>query len=217
VRFLHGPAAESARLVIAGDLFDFWVSPAQTGDSGLIPVLEALRGLVDAGVAVGFVEGNRDFAAARELAELGVARLPDVLVLEQDDLRAVVTHGDLLCTKDVRYQAFRRLARSPFMRHVLRQLPSRLALGAGKGARKGSALETARKTYGDMGLEPLAVASLLREHEAQALICGHVHWGKRYTLDVDGLERDVVVLSAWENAPTYARLHAGRLDFVRFE
>lgn len=217
VRFLEGPASEAARLVIAGDLFDFWVSPSQRDDPGLRPVLDALERLTGTGVSVGFVEGNRDFAAGPELASLGVERLADVLLLEEAGLRVVITHGDLLCTRDVRYQAFRRMARTDIVRHMLRKLPPGMAVGAGKGARAGSRAETARKAYGDMGLEPLAVASMLRSHEADAMVCGHVHWGKRYELEVDGIPRDVVVLSAWENRPTYARLAAGRLDFVRFE
>ena len=75
-------------------------------------------------------------------------------------------------------------------------------------------METASKAYGDMGLDPLAVASLLRVHDADALVCGHVHWGQRFRMDVDGRARDVVVLGAWENAPTWAELTGDGLRFV---
>ncbi len=217
VAFLEGPCRAAADVLLLGDLFDFWVSPAQVRTPGLAPVLRALRELVAAGVPVGFVEGNRDFAASPELAAVGVRTLPDSGVLTSGGRRVAYTHGDLLCRRDVRYQALRRVARSATARHVLRSLPARAALSLGRGARAGSRLETARKAYGDMGLDGGAVADFLRRFDADALVCGHVHWGRRHTLDVDGRPRDVVVLSAWEDRPTYARLAAGRLDFVLFE
>jgi UDP-2,3-diacylglucosamine hydrolase len=166
---------------------------------------------------VGFVEGNRDFAASSELAAVGVRRLDDVILVESGGLRVVATHGDRLCTRDVRYQAFRRIARTNIVRHLLRRAPSRTATNIGSAARKGSAMETASKPRGDMGLSPLAAASLLRAHDADALVCGHVHWGQRYRMDVDGRDRDVVVLSAWEDRATWAELGASGLAFRTFE
>lgn len=216
VRFLAGPAERAARLVIVGDLFDVWVTPAQARDPGLAPVFAGLARLA-ARIDVGFVEGNRDFAASPELRAIGVRRLDDVIVVAPGERRVVATHGDLLCTKDVRYQAFRRLARSEAVRQVLRRIPSRAARNVGEAARKGSAMETASKAYGDMGLSPLAVASLLRAHDADALVCGHVHWGQRFRIDVDGRDRDVVVLGAWEEAPTYAELDGDGLRFVAWK
>jgi UDP-2,3-diacylglucosamine hydrolase len=217
LRFLTGPCREAGRVGLLGDLFDFWVSPAQARSEGLRAVLRGLRDLAASGVEIGFVEGNRDFAATPELRSVGVRALPDVGVVESGGRRIAYTHGDLLCTRDVRYQALRRVARRRLMRHLLRVLPERVAIGVGEGAREGSRRETTRKTYGDMGLVPGAVASLLRAHDADALVCGHVHWGRRHSVDVEGTPRDVVVLSAWEEFGTYARLEAGRLDFLRFD
>jgi UDP-2,3-diacylglucosamine hydrolase len=215
VAFLEGPAASAERVVIAGDLFDVWTTPGQAREPGLAPVFDALRRLA-ARTDVGFIEGNRDFAATPELRAAGVRRLDDVLVLDVHGRRVIVTHGDLLCSRDVRYQAFRRLVRTSTVRHLLRRAPTGAARGAGAAARRGSAMETASKPYGDMGLAPAAVASLLRLHDADALVCGHVHWGERFRVDVDGRDRDVVVLSAWEDVPTFARLDADGLAFERF-
>jgi UDP-2,3-diacylglucosamine hydrolase len=197
-------------------LFDVWTTPAQAEDPALAPVFAALSGLAGR-IDVGFVEGNRDFAASSELAAVGVRRLDDVVVVESDGRRVVATHGDRLCTKDVRYQAFRRIARTEVVRHLLRRASTRTAERVGGAARKGSAMETASKAYGDMGLDALAVASILRVHDADALVCGHVHWGRRFRMDVEGRGRDVVVLGAWEDAPTYARLSAAGLDFIQFQ
>ncbi len=191
-------------MILLGDLFDFWVTPLQARDPGLRPVLEGLSDLVTSGVDVGFVEGNRDFAATPELEAVGVRSLPDVGLLRIGGRRVLYTHGDLLCTQDVRYQALRRVARSNVVRHVLRSLPESAAMRLGLGARAGSRLETSRKAYGDMGLYPPAVAGLLRAHEADVLICGHVHWGRCHRIEVEGTLRDVIVLSSWEDRGSYA-------------
>ena len=62
-----------------------------------------------------------------------------------------------------------------------------------------------------------SVADLLRATDADALVCGHVHWGRRHRLEVDGVERDIVVLGAWDAGDaTYARIGAGRVEFVRW-
>ncbi len=216
LRFLRGPCAAASRVILLGDLFDFWVSPSQARTPALARILTGLSRLAATGVDVGFVEGNRDFAASPELRAAGVRSLPDVGVLTSGGRRVAFTHGDLLCTRDVRYQALRRVARTQIVRHVLRVLPERAAISLGEGAREGSRRETTRKAEGDMGLVPEAVAALLRDRNADALVCGHVHWGRRYSLAVEGTPRDVVVLSAWEDAGTYARVEAGCVDFVRF-
>lgn len=213
VRFLDGPAQACSRLVIVGDLFDVWVTPEQRRDPGLAVVFDAL-GALPRRIDVGFVEGNRDFAATPELRAAGLRPLADEVLVEAGGRRVVATHGDLLCTRDVRYQAFRRIARTAAVRHLLRAVPARTAAGVGRAARRGSAMETAKKAYGDMGLAPLAVASILRRHEADAIVCGHVHWGQRFAIEVDGRDRDVVVLGAWESAPSYAVLDGDGLRFL---
>lgn len=217
LRFLEGPGGRGDRLVLVGDLFDFWVSPHQVRDPALRPVLDALRGLSERGVDVGFVEGNRDFEASRALGRFGVRALPDVEVIEAPWGRVAVTHGDALCTRDVGYQAFRRVVRAPVFRHLLRRAPEGLVMGAGRQARAESRRSTARKPYGDMGLDPLAVTSLLRSKDADALVCGHVHWGRRYQVEVDGVLREVVVLSDWEERGSYAVVDETGLGFHVFE
>lgn len=215
--FLRGPAAGAGALVVAGDLFEFWVTPDQAREPAHRTVLDALRRLAASGTRVGFVEGNRDFAAAPELRTCGVAILPDVHVVEDGAFRVAVTHGDLLCRRDVRYQAWRRVVRTGFVRHLLRSAPPSLARRTGTAARAGSRMETARKTEGDMGLDPVAVAAVLRSADADALVCGHVHWGRRHAIDVDGVPRDVVVLGAWDAGDaTFARIEGGRLTFERW-
>ncbi len=203
-------------MVIAGDLFDYWVNPGQASDPGLRDVFDAISALTSAGVDVGFVRGNRDFNAGPDLGQFGVRQLPDALAVEAFGLRVACTHGDLLCTRDVGYQALRRLLRGRLIAHLMRILPHAVSNRVGRGARAGSQMHTANKPYDRDLLTPSAVASFLRQHDAHALVCGHVHWGECFELDVDGQPRDIVVLGAWEIRPTYAELGPAGLRFREF-
>ena len=216
--FLAGPVrtlltgAPGGRLVLLGDLFDFWVSDAQAREPLVDGLLGDLRGLVRLGVDVGFVEGNRDFAAAAALMRAGVTALPDRGVVERGGLRVVFCHGDRLCTRDVRYQALRRVIRAGALRQAVAALPDGLAMRLGRSAREGSRRETSRKAYGDMGLDPAAVAGVLAAEGADAMVCGHVHWGREHSVAVEGVPRRLIVLSAWEERGSYAVLGADGLE-----
>ena len=52
------------RLVILGDLFDFWADSNKVALREYKPVLDSLKALVDRGVALTYIEGNHDFNMA---------------------------------------------------------------------------------------------------------------------------------------------------------
>jgi UDP-2,3-diacylglucosamine hydrolase len=216
LRFARGRATEASRLLVLGDLFEAFAFPAQAVRPGFREVLASLRDLARAGVAVDFVPGNRDFPLEEALRPLGVGRLPDTAEVAVHGARVLVTHGDLLCTRDRRYQAFRRAVRGRALRSVAAALPGAAVDALAGGARAASKAETARKAYADMGLDAGRVRRLLQRTDADALVCGHVHWGRRHHLAVDGRRREVFVLGAWEDGANWLeRSAAGEWRFVK--
>ncbi|MBP9535083.1 MAG: UDP-2,3-diacylglucosamine diphosphatase, partial [Pseudoxanthomonas sp.] len=113
LRFLQREAASADALYILGDLFEAWVGdddPSSTGQQ----VADGLRRLADAGVPVYFVHGNRDFLVGQDYAgRAGMRILPDPAVVSLYGEPVLVMHGDLLCTDDHAYQAFRAQTRDP--------------------------------------------------------------------------------------------------------
>ena len=72
-----------------------------------------LRRLTSGGVALYLMHGNRDFLLAERFCEATGARLlADPTVHEIQGVRTLLVHGDTLCTDDVDYQNWRRIARS---------------------------------------------------------------------------------------------------------
>ena len=59
------------------------------------------------------MHGNRDFLIGeRFCAATGATLLADPIVHEIQGVRTLLMHGDTLCTDDLDYQAWRRIARS---------------------------------------------------------------------------------------------------------
>lgn len=215
LRFVAGPARGAASLYVLGDLFEAFLAPAQASRPGYAEVLAGLKRLARAGTAVSFLPGNRDFPLEAVLRPMGIPRLPDVARLDIGGARVVATHGDLLCTRDRRYQAFRRAVRGRPLRALAEGLPRRALDAVAGGARSASRAETARKAYDSMGLDAGRVRRLLLREDADALVCGHVHWGVRHRMEVDGRARDVFVLGAWEDGANWLQRQGGAWRFLR--
>ena len=91
--FLSGEARQADALYILGDLFETWV-----GDDDPNPhyaqMKVAIRALVDSGVPVFFMHGNRDFVIGAKFAqENGVVILDDPQPIEMFGRKVLLRHG----------------------------------------------------------------------------------------------------------------------------
>jgi UDP-2,3-diacylglucosamine hydrolase len=212
--FLGGPARGADALFVLGDLFEAFPTPAHAARPGFREVLDGLGGLAKS-MRVAYLPGNRDFRMEPLLRDLGIERLPDLARLDVDGARVLASHGDLLCTRDRRYQAFRRAFRSRSLAALADAVPLSVMDRFADRARAESKAETARKVYETMGLDAGRVRRLLQREEADALVCGHVHWGVRHRMAVDGRDRDVFVLGAWEDGANWLERSAGAWRFEK--
>ena len=116
--FLSGEARDADTLYILGDLFEVWL-----GDDDPNPyyagMKAAIRELVDSGIPVFFMHGNRDFMIGDEFAtDTGVTILQDPELIDLHGEKVLLSHGDALCTDDVEYQRpWPRRSESPEIAH----------------------------------------------------------------------------------------------------
>ena len=76
--FLERARREAQSVYLLGDIFESWVGDEDLGLKAYQPVFHALKETVQAGVAVYFMAGNRDFMVSDHvLAELGLTQSPD--------------------------------------------------------------------------------------------------------------------------------------------
>jgi UDP-2,3-diacylglucosamine hydrolase len=195
--FLQTEALDADALYILGDLFESWV-----GDDDPNPHYAAarkhLRALVEHGVPVRFMHGNRDFMVGpRFAAETGVTLLEDPLLTSIHGSRVLLSHGDAWCTDDLEYQAVRRMTRDPEWQAMMLAKPLEERLAFAAHARKESAARGETMDDAIMDVNPEAIRNAFREHSVDILLHGHTHRPAVHQLDVDGKSATRIVLGDW--------------------
>lgn len=190
-------ARRAERLYILGDLFD-----AHIGDDNdawpFDVVKRALRQLRDAGTVVFLQVGNRDFLLGERFsAETGATLLGDYAVIDLYGTPVLLTHGDLLCTDDVQYQAARVRVRAPAWRADALAKPLWMRRLYARWYRFRSGLDKGGKSLEIMDVNTDTVAAVMREHGVRCLIHGHTHRPAIHSLDIDGQAARRIVLPEW--------------------
>lgn len=197
LQFLRSDAAASDGLYILGDLFETWIGD-DDDDPARAAVCAGLRDLTSAGTPCHVLRGNRDFLlGAGFAARTGCQLLPDPVLMEIHDRRVVLSHGDLLCTGDTRYQHFRALSRGDGFQRGYLALPLSTRRAVAAFARANSREHTRQLRNEIMDVMPQTVTQLLRVAGADLLIHGHTHRPDVHALEVDGIARTRIVLGDW--------------------
>lgn len=196
--FLEGPARTAGQLCVLGDLFDYWAGDDDLTDPFNAHIAAALRALGEAGTAVSFMAGNRDFLIGPAFATAaGLRLLPDPCVCEIAGTTVMLTHGDTLCTDDTRYQAFRAMVRTPEWAAGFLAKPLAVRKQEIAALREHSEAEKQTKPMTIMDVNGDAVAAALRSHGIRTLIHGHTHRQGQHRHSVDGHDCQRWVLGDW--------------------
>jgi len=205
VEFMEGPARAARDLYILGDLFEAWIGD-DDDDPRLEPIVAALGKLTNSGVACALMHGNRDFLLGQRFCEATGARLlGDYERVTLGGERALLTHGDLLCTDDTRYMTLRAELRSKqWQRDFLaRPLAERRQIAS--DLRQLSATEIAAKDEYIMDVNQAAVERTMRDHGVTLLVHGHTHRPAVHRFELDGRPATRIVLGAWYHDPSIVR------------
>jgi UDP-2,3-diacylglucosamine hydrolase len=143
-------------------------------------------------------------------------RLPEYLSVESDGLKLLLTHGDLLCTRDRSYLWARKVARSVPVRAALNHMPLALSNFLSRGYRRLSQRTVARKAKRTTAMNYSMVRSHLRVGY-DAVISGHVHKAARYQISLpEEHEEEFITLGDWSGEGVYLVSRDGELDLRRF-
>jgi UDP-2,3-diacylglucosamine hydrolase len=201
-RFLRDEAARANALYVLGDLFEVWAGDDElkdpAGDPLAAEVARGFRRLVDGGVPVHFMHGNRDFLAnGGFLAATGAGFLEDPSVVQVGGERIALLHGDTLCTDDLAYQAWRKTARSADFQRDFLAKPLAQRHDIVSGMRDKSKAVTAATAAEIMDVNAEAVREVFRRLGVRRMIHGHTHRPARHELEVDGRRCERWVLPDW--------------------
>ena len=195
--FLQDRAPKAAAVYILGDLFDAWV-----GDDDPTPpsnkIRRQIKQLADSGTQVYLQQGNRDFLLGNKFCQdTGVTLLDDYQVIDLLGTPTLLTHGDLLCTDDLPYQAFRVKSHSPVWQQSVLSKPLLLRLLAARWYRIRSYFHKRKKSHEIMDVNQNTVSKVMLEHNCLRLIHGHTHRPNVHNFEINGQPAQRFVLAAW--------------------
>ena len=194
-RFLAERAVHADQLYLLGDIFEYWAGDDDLSSPFHQQIIRALRTVSDAGVAVFWMAGNRDFLVGAEFARAaGLTLLEEPHVIAAGGRRIALVHGDAQCSADVKYMAFRAQVRDPAWQRQFLAMPLAQRKQIIAGLREGSREAHATKSYEIMDVTPEAIAALFEATGTDILIHGHTHRPALH--EVDGKLR--YVLPDWE-------------------
>lgn len=195
--FLRQEAAYAEALYILGDLFESWI-----GDDDPNPhyatMKRALRSVADEGVPVLFMHGNRDFLIGRRFAEqTGVQLLADPCKVELYGQEVLLSHGDALCTDDLKYQEVRTVTRNPGWQAMMLKKPLAERQAIARQARADSMAHGGSIDPQISDVNQAQVEQLLRHHDVRTLLHGHTHRPAVHRFLLEGEPARRIVLGDW--------------------
>lgn len=193
IQLLRQTAPRAEAIYLLGDIVEFWL-----GDDDPEPshrsLIAALATAAETGTAVHVMTGNRDFLmAAQFFAETRAQPLRDFEVIDLFGVRTLLTHGDLLCTNDVKYQAFRRHVRDPVNQQQFLSLPLPERYRIAAETRSGTQASMLEKDDDIMDVDPSEVMRVIREYDVTTLIHGHTHRPAIHTVEGTSRTRRIVL------------------------
>ncbi len=194
-RFLDERAMAARELYLLGDLFEYWAGDDDLDSLFHKSIIGAIRAVSDAGVAVYWIAGNRDFLVGERFAQAaGLTLLSEPHVASIAGQRIALVHGDAECTADTNYMAFRAQVRDPAWQQQFLAMPLAQRKSIIAGLREGSREAHGTKTMEIMDVTAEAVDALHACTGADIIIHGHTH---RPALHQAGARRRYV-LPDWE-------------------
>jgi UDP-2,3-diacylglucosamine hydrolase len=136
------------RLVILGDLFDFWFEYKHAMPKDQFQVLNMLFQLKEKGVQIDYISGNHDFWMDDFFEkQLGITVHRDNFELVYDDQKILFVHGDGLSPADWKYRILKRILRNKLNIWLYRKLPPDWAIPLAKFVSGSSREYTARREH----------------------------------------------------------------------
>lgn len=205
-QFIQQTAPQAEALYILGDLFEYWAGDDDLNTRFHQGIIQDLRALSGKGTRLYLMHGNRDFLMGEKLAQACQAKLlTDPLLINLYGTPTLITHGDLLCTDDEAYQAFRRQVREiswqqQFLSQSLTQRKAKIT-----EIRQQSEAEKQKKSVSIMDVNLQTVHNWLEKYQYPQMIHGHTHRLAHHLHHLDGHTCNRWVLGDWEKRPNALR------------
>ena len=205
IQWLDYIKKDAKKLLLVGDIFDFWFEYKTVVPKGYIRFLGKLAELSDLGVKITLFKGNHDMWMFGYLKdELHVKIIDDELTLNLDGKTFYIHHGDGLGPGDNKYKVLKKIFRSSICQWLFARLHPNIGIGIATRWSKHSRLSNneEEKFLGE-DKEWLIQYSkeILENKHYDYFIYGHRHLPYQYKLSSSS---EIINLGEWINFYTYA-------------
>ncbi len=211
--FLEKASDRYEALYILGDLFEYWIGDDED-NLAISNIKKNLSRLADQGVSLFFIHGNRDFLIGNKFAsDTNIKILDDMHIINLNNKKIMLSHGDAFCTDDTDYQKFKNETRnSSWIKSFLKKpLDERLFIADDMRSKSKSA--NSNKPENIMDTNPKAIEESVIKNEIDILIHGHTH---RPEVKYFANGSVKVVLGSWEDKGWVFEYDSNHFDLRSF-
>jgi len=203
IEFMNSKGSDMKELYILGDLFEFWIDDKYDIKQNNL-IISTLKKISENGTKIFLMHGNRDFLVGKKFTKItNIQILPENYILNLNETKILITHGDLLCTDDVDYQKFRRFIRNKLTLKIFNSLSNKIKIKIASYLRKKSKKITSQKPENIMDVNEEEVLNFYERFGTDIIIHGHTHRKSIHKTRNNGTNYTRYVLGDWHNSPSY--------------
>ncbi|MBS0287307.1 MAG: UDP-2,3-diacylglucosamine diphosphatase [Proteobacteria bacterium] len=214
--FLHDVAVHAEKIYILGDLFDIWVGKDIHSEFHQ-KIANAFKGLADKGISLYFMAGNRDFLLEHAfLKKAHIHKLKDPTIIDLYGKKVLLTHGDKLCTQDVAYQRYRKIAQNPLTKALFLALPLKTREKIALKLRVKSQQYQQQQSLSILDVWPKTVHQTFERTNVRFLLHGHVHRPAFHSDQIADLNVMRFVLGDWHEKASFIISNKANINLATY-
>jgi len=201
LQFLDWAEHSTKAIYILGDFFHVWLGDDEISDFAQ-EIAFHLKRLVQQGIAIYWMPGNRDFLIGpRFLALAGLIPLNDPSLIYLSGLRIMLTHGDAYCVHDYSHQLLRFITRNRWFKFLFCKLPFAWRKSLGMGLRQFSQNQKKSSSSKKYLIGQKKLFNHMSKYSVNQVIYGHIHRPGLITTDWHARRMYEYILSDWDANP----------------
>jgi UDP-2,3-diacylglucosamine hydrolase len=218
-KWLDQISVDAKEIYLMGDCFDFWFEYRDVIPKGFSRFMGKIASLTDAGIKVTFFKGNHDMWTFGYLEqELGVTVISNELVIERNNKKFFLHHGDGLGPGDNGYKFIKHIFRHPFAVRLFGFLHPRLGAGLAKYLSQKSRIGKGNSDKIYLGDDKEFITQFcnetLKHTHYDYFICGHRHLPLNLELKTNSR---YINLGEWVGDFTYAVFDGTQIELKVFK
>ncbi len=218
-RWLEMAASDATEIYLMGDVFDFWFEYKKAVPKGFTRLLGTIASITDKGIPVTLFKGNHDMWMFGYLEkECGVKTVSNELIIERNNHKFFLHHGDGLGPGERGYKVLRRIFRSRICQTLFGFLHPNIGIALANTLSKKSRIQQKGRfeTYLGDDKEYLTqfAKTYLQHTHIDFFIFGHRH----LALDIQLNQKSRYInLGEWMHEKKYAVFDGTALQLLTWE